>query len=61
MAPRSTTCSATVILTVVVKVTQKGNSTLSNTATASSSSSTPDPNPGNTAATVQVKVTGNSK
>jgi uncharacterized repeat protein (TIGR01451 family) len=53
------TSGQSVVLTVVVKVTQKGNSTISNTATVTSS--TADPNPGNNSATVQVKVLGNSK
>jgi uncharacterized repeat protein (TIGR01451 family) len=48
-----------VTLTVVVKVTQKGNSTLGNTATVTSS--TADVNAGNNSATVQSKVIGNSR
>ena len=50
-----------VTLTLTVKITQKGNSTVSNTATVSGSASTPDPNSGNNSATLQTKVIGNSK
>ena len=55
------TSGQSVTLTLTVRVTQKGNSTMSNTVSVSGSTGTPDPNPANNAATLQTKVIGNSK